>query len=160
MITCNLIFGASGNPMRHYTNPDLLTITTNANANGNDKIRKDKPDMEAFPHSQAFALRGTGFSGALTKSMQWVLKVSTHHDCERAYLDLIQSDNHQARLYGLAGLKLINSPSFTMKADVMVNDVTHVNGMKGCVLFRDTVGRFVRDIVAYNSRNGDGTTNI
>ncbi|MEJ2129012.1 MAG: hypothetical protein P8X81_09205 [Woeseiaceae bacterium] len=93
----------------------------------------EPPPQLDFEESSEYAHEPIGISGAYTREFELVVERSRTDEAEQVYLEYLHSPDAETRLYGLLGLKIIESDKYPKYLEEILADDSIVNyGASGC----------------------------
>ena len=96
--------------------------------------------------NKSFVLGGVGFSGSVDDLQLCIGSIARLDGAEQEFLSVCSLPVKAMNLYGLLGLKLVNSPHFSVQYDILKSDKSKIDTWSGCCGYSTTVGNLAQEI--------------
>ena len=87
-----------------------------------------------------------GPGGLYTGDYRQVWQISRDEDAERRFVEMIERENIADALYGLMGLKIINSEAFSLHAQNLSSRPEEVRYGRGCIIMNRSAQAVIQSI--------------
>lgn len=119
----------------------LLIVGCGRHATKSQEAHGDQADRSVIV---SFLPIGPG--GLYTGDYRQVWQISRDEDAERKFVDMIERENIAGALYGLMGLKIINSEAFSLHAQTLSSRPEEVRYGRGCIIMNTSAQAVIQSI--------------